>query len=444
MSVTHFHQAIAWMAERLFNGVPEGIIVALLTWLSLRIVGGKNSSTRFAVWCLALMTIAVLPLASGLTSSSSASHRSLSGVIAVPTSWAKHLVFAWMAIAAVGLSRVAVGLWNVSSLRANHTPIDPRSLPPGVERTLREFEHWRRVSVGVSRQLSVPAAIGFFQPMILLPAWTLSELSPEELNSILIHELAHLRRWDDWTNLGQRIIRALLFFHPAVWWIDQQLSLQREMACDDHVVSRIENPRTYAECLVAVAEKSLFRRGLGLAQAAVRGMRQTSRRVAEILAANHPRTIRVWKPVVGFVAVFSALAVMWLSRAPELVAVRDPMTVTAPAASARPLSSRTTRVPQNVVLAKFEGDGGLERPAAASAVREHVVPQPDGIEVRSLPGRFRAQLRPATLAESQIPIETVLVLTRTESYRGSRWTVCVWRISLVTSDHRPVDLRVRI
>ncbi|HXW90468.1 MAG TPA: M56 family metallopeptidase [Terriglobales bacterium] len=448
MSLTHFQQAIAWMAERLCNGVPEGIVVALLTWFSLRIVGGKNSSTRFAVWGLAFLTIVVLPLAGGWTASYSASHRSLSSVIAVPISWAKHLVLVWMAIAAVGLSRVAVGLWNLRTLRADHTAIDPRSLPPELERTLREFEPWRRVSVGVSRRLSVPAAIGFFQPMILLPAWTLSELSPEELNSILIHELAHLRRWDDWTNLGQRIIRALLFFHPAIWWIDRQLSLQREMACDDHVLSRIENPRSYAECLVTVAEKSLFRRGLGLAQAAVRGMRQTSRRVAEILAANHPRTVRVWKPVVGFVAAFSALGVMWLARAPELVVVRDPMAV---AAVARPLSSTTARAPENAVLAKFEGGGSWEGRTHASAVPPRNLPQPDGFEVRAVPRRFKAQLRPAaTLAASQMPMETVVVVTRTESQAGPRWTVCVWRISLVTSDSggpqsaRPFDWRVRI
>lgn len=435
MSANHFQQAIPWMAERLFNGVPEGIVVALLAWLSLRIVGRKNSSTRFAVWGLALMALVMLPFVSGLTSSYSGSHRGPSSVIAVPISWAKDLVFLWMAIAAVGLGRVAIGLWNVRTLRADPTAIDPESLPPRLERTLREFQQGRRVSVAVSRRLSVPAAIGFFKPMILLPAWTLSELSADELNSILIHELAHLRRWDDWTNLGQRIIRALLFFHPAVWWIDQQLSLEREMACDDHVLSRIENPRVYAECLVTVAEKSLFRRGLGLAQAAVRGMRQTSRRVAEILAANHPRTTRVWKPVVGFVAAFSALGVLWLSRAPELVAVRDPMAVAsaaAPVSRALPLPLTTARARQSVVLAKFDGDGSLERPAPASTP-QHRQPTGNGIAVRAVPRRFEAELRPATLAASQMPIETVVVVTRTEPYGGSRWTVCVWRFSIVSA-----------
>ena len=90
----------------------------------------------------------------------------------------------------------------------------------------------------------------------------MQELSAVELNAILLHELAHLRRWDDWTNLIQKIVGAVLFFHPAVWWIEKKLALEREMACDDLVLAKTASPRAYAECLVSLAEKSLLRRGL--------------------------------------------------------------------------------------------------------------------------------------------------------------------------------------
>ena len=83
--------------------------------------------------------------------------------------------------------------------------------------------------------------MSLIDPMIVLPKWTLGELSTSELNSILIHELAHIERRDDWTNLAQRILRALFFFHPAVWWVERQLSLEREMACDDVVLARTAN-----------------------------------------------------------------------------------------------------------------------------------------------------------------------------------------------------------
>ena len=66
----------------------------------------------------------------------------------------------------------------------------------------------------ISEDVTVPAAIGFFRPAIVFPAGLLSQLSPDEIKVILLHELAHLRRWDDWTNLGQKIVKAVFFFHP--------------------------------------------------------------------------------------------------------------------------------------------------------------------------------------------------------------------------------------
>jgi len=439
------HPAI-WLAERLLNGVPEGIVVAFLTWLALRMFGRKNASTRFAAWGLALLAIVLLPLASGLGVRDGEGNSSAWSALVIPSSWARDLFFAWMAVAALGLGRLALGLWNLRALRAAHRALDPRSLDPGLERTLNEFRHSRKVSLALTRQVSVPVAIGFLKPMILLPAWTMSELTPEELNSILIHELAHLARWDDWTNLGQKIIRALLFFHPIVWWIDHQLSFEREMACDDHVVSRLENPRSYAECLVAVAEKSLLRRGLGLAQAAVRGMRQTSRRVLEILATNRPRTPRVWKPAVGLVAAFSALAVVWFSEAPELVVVRDPIHAfqEASASGAALPAPRTAAAGNHVILAKFDADDSLKPPVRVAAV----VPGPRKPATARRPANeapraLEAQPEPASFIASRVPPETVVVILAAYPDDGPMsWTVCVWRFSVTAS--APVETRVSL
>ncbi|PYY08222.1 MAG: hypothetical protein DMG61_24105, partial [Acidobacteria bacterium] len=144
-----------------------------------------------------------------------------------------------------------------------------------------QFDSKRPVAVCVSVRLRVPTAIGFFQPRVVLPSWIMQELSVTELNTILLHELAHLKRWDDWTNLIQKILGALFFFHPAVWWIEKKLSLEREIACDDIVLEQMVSPRTYAECLISLAEKSFLRRGLLLAQAAVAGVRQFSIRVTQ-------------------------------------------------------------------------------------------------------------------------------------------------------------------
>ena len=168
----------------------------------------------------------------------------------------------------------------------------------------------------MSDHLRVPTAIGFTKPLVVIPSWTLQELSTLELNSILLHELAHLRRRDDWTNLIQKIVGALLFFHPAVWWIEKKLALEREMACDDLVLAQATSPRAYAECLVALAEKSFLRRGLALAQAAVDRLRQVSLRVTQILDVNRPRATRVWSPAPVLVGGVSLACLMALSYAP--------------------------------------------------------------------------------------------------------------------------------
>ncbi len=314
-----------WLSEHALNSVAAGIVIAIFAWALLRFAGRQNSSTRFAVWLAALGAIAFLPFMRSFTSggASMGPESGATSAIALPASWAMVLFWLWAVIAAIGLLRLAVGLWKLRRVRASATPVDPAGLDPILRRTLEDFRSARTVTLCVSEQQRVPAAIGFFKPLIVFPAWAMRELSVAELNSILIHELAHLRRWDDWTNLLQKTVRALLFFHPAVWWVESKLSLEREMACDDAVLSQTSNAREYAACLVSVAEKSFLHRSLALAQAAVSRMRQTSRRVAQILDAERPGATGIWKPALGVVATFAMICGISQSQAPELVSFRD-------------------------------------------------------------------------------------------------------------------------
>jgi hypothetical protein len=138
-----------------------------------------------------------------------------------------------------------------------------------------------------------------------------------------LHELAHLRRWDDWTNVIQRILRSLFFFQPAVWWIGESLSLERELACDDFVLASTADPRAYAQCLVSVAEKSFLRHSLTLAQAAVSRAKQTALRVARILnvdKADRRGTSPAWTPALALIAALSVVGVIALPQASSFVA----------------------------------------------------------------------------------------------------------------------------
>lgn len=335
--MTQLNQLAQLSAERMLNGMIEGIAIGLFAWILLRIAGRRNSSTRFAVWFSALVAIAALPVLSAVSGSAHPG----SSAIRIPGSWALDILFIWAAIAGVLLLRVGVGLVQLRTLRATCTAIDPATLDPLLQATLREFQSVRRVMLCHSDRLQVPTAIGFFKPLVVIPSWAQHELSSAELNSILIHELAHLRRYDDWTNLAQQILKALLFFHPAVWWIETHLALEREMACDDAVLALTGNPHGYAQCLVSIAEKTFLRRGLALAHAIVNRMRQTSLRVSRILDANHSSGTRVWKPALYSVAAAFVVSLVSFSHAPELVAFQNSTDATSGFAVAQSMPAQT-------------------------------------------------------------------------------------------------------
>ncbi|MFT5412834.1 MAG: hypothetical protein ACI9NC_005586 [Verrucomicrobiales bacterium] len=112
----------------------------------------------------------------------------------------------------------------------------------------------RTVSVLRSTTVFVPSVVGWFKPVILLPAATLAGLSTYDVEAILAHELAHIRRHDYLVNLLQHLAEALLFFHPAVWWISRRIRIEREYCCDDLAVEASGSRLDYSRAL-AVLER---------------------------------------------------------------------------------------------------------------------------------------------------------------------------------------------
>jgi hypothetical protein len=318
-------------AMRMVDCLVEGTLVAAFAGLVLRMGRRWNSGARFAVWFSAFGGSGRAAVVRRRRVGRSRGHI-YCNFDATAGNYAAGFVGA-LAVRGVGWNRIgwrgAGGCGFVASARAAAELRRGRFgiSGPGAARNtvVSSLERKSRpATLCVSDRVSVPTVIGFVNPAVVIPRWLLQELSPSELQQILLHELAHLQRWDDWTNLAQKILKALLFFHPAAWWIEKQLSLEREMACDDVVVAETANPRAYAECLTHLAEKSFVRRSLALAQAALGRIRQTSLRVAQILDADRPSApAHGWKPAVVLVAGFAIACAAGISRAPRLVGFED-------------------------------------------------------------------------------------------------------------------------
>jgi beta-lactamase regulating signal transducer with metallopeptidase domain len=363
----NLHGMATVAAERLLYGAVAGTLLAMAVWLLLRLFPRRDSRTNFAVWFATLLATAILPLLSLHPDNSTTITRASHAVVTISTSWAWYIFLVWAIAASAGLARVALATIQVRRLRAEASVVDVQSLQADLRALLEELQRSRPVSLLVSRRLEVPTAIGFRKPAIILPAWLLESTPPEELKYILLHELAHLWRRDDWTNLAQKVLKALLFFLPSVWWIERRLSLDREMACDEAVLARSGTPRGYAKCLARVAEKSFLRRQIALAQAAVGRMRQLTARVAMILDPNRPRATHLWKPAIPVVIVLAGLCALPASFAPPLVGFADN---SATATSATDLSAQARHIsgPQ------------ASQPHRATA---------SGNEVRAVPAAFR-------------------------------------------------------
>jgi len=442
---------------RVLNSLPEGLLIALFAWVMLRLLPRQNSGTRFAVWFIALLAVAALPVAGlpinglpvvgGVASGHFfATASAVRPLITVPGPWGVILFLAWALAACVAMLRLASGLWRLRALRMSCIPIDAADLDPETRKTISDFSSSRSVTLSTSERVSVPAAIGFFKPVIVFPEWALQELTPSELNVVLLHEFAHLRRGDAWTNLLQKIVRAIFLFHPAVWWIEGHLSLEREMACDDQVLAETANPRGYAKCLIALLEKSVARRGWTMAQAVVHRAREASIRLAQILDVTRPNSKHVWRPALALVGAFSLACLVVVPRIPRFVAF-EPNTRTLQSSEARPALLSQPQISATAVIpaamrTRSSSERKKRQPSGARAAGhapehfpEHRSPAPQMIPAHLSIDTERSTVDGRT-NQSSVPASETLLIIRTTRQVGPNswvWSVAVWRLNSTNS-----------
>jgi GWxTD domain-containing protein len=258
--------AIGWT---LVHSLWEGAAVALLLALALFVL--RSSRSRYAAACIALLTI-VLGFALTLSYSLQAGRAPATAVLrrepAIsldnvtlrpastprfnPASFLPWLTPFWI------MGVVIFQLYHVASWMAARRMLRRGVCnPPDVwNHRLAQLRARLQISAPVTMLEScvaeVPAVMGWLRPVILVPAGLLAGMSATQIEAILIHELAHIRRGDYLINVIQNVVESFLFYHPAVWWISRVIRVEREHCCDDIVVAANGDAPAYAAALAAL------------------------------------------------------------------------------------------------------------------------------------------------------------------------------------------------
>lgn len=245
---------------------------------------------------------------------------------------APYATVAYLLGVALMLGRLARALIGGHRLCAEARPVREPSLLAMVARQARKIGLRTIPVVAWCGRTSVPLVAGLVKPMILLPVALASSLTPDQLEALLAHELAHLRRFDLLVNLLQRVAESFLFFHPAVWYVSRRISSERENCCDDFVLRAGWGRVEYADALVRMAEIGGKLPGIGVANAgailAATGDNpsQFKRRILRLLGEQESLRLGVSRGMAvailgGILAVILAIPVLF--SAPGLVAQNE-------------------------------------------------------------------------------------------------------------------------
>jgi beta-lactamase regulating signal transducer with metallopeptidase domain len=286
------------LAAALAHFVWQGALVALAYAAADRLLRrrGAASNTRYALACGALAALLLLPIAtfarsrshvrseidsrSGITASAAAAPaagRAASNAAFLPAvpagvagaavsgTWRGWLLGIWLAGVAALSMRFLAGCAGVARLARRVS----EETDSAVSEAFARLRQRLGVSAGVrllrSAAVEVPAALGILKPIVLLPVSALTGLDARQVEALLAHELAHVKRHDYGVNLLQSVVETVLFYHPAVWWVSGRIRAERENACDDLAVAAMGDARLYAGALVGLEELRAGSRRLAVA-----------------------------------------------------------------------------------------------------------------------------------------------------------------------------------
>jgi beta-lactamase regulating signal transducer with metallopeptidase domain len=300
--------------DTMLNWLWQGSVVALALLMTLRLLTRAHANVRYVVCWVALLLVLALPAISWLLAKG-AGPEVLVGVpavatVSVPDAWwtsRAWLAAAWALWLGVHVVRIARAVIALRRARARSLPF-PSHVESRLPHWQRACQTGRRPVLVLSDSVTAAAVLGCGAPTIAVAPSVLTALDTGELDRVLMHEWAHVRRRDDVAHLLQIVIRAVAGWHPAVWWIDRRLHVEREVACDEMTVAMTGSAASYAACLVKLAgARGVERTALAVpAVLKAAGLRARVTRIVSrhpLIAPAHARSIAA-----GVVSVLGAVA----------------------------------------------------------------------------------------------------------------------------------------
>jgi beta-lactamase regulating signal transducer with metallopeptidase domain len=315
--------ASAGAVGNLIGAIWEGTVLAAAVFLCLRLFPRLSAASRSLIWMsvfLLLVLLHVLPALSVARAGGSLGH---SWQINLNPRWSLAIAGIWASLSLWKAVQLISGAIHLHRLARRATPLvldssDPTDLSLGA--LLKIGPRGRVVELCTSVGVARPSVFGFFRPRILLPPALAEGLTDLELRQVVLHEMEHLRRADDWTNLLQKVALVLFPLNPVLHWVERRLCAERELACDDRVLLSSGARKAYAVCLTRLAEYSMLRRSFSLVLGAWERRPELVRRVHRLLRRPSRAMGRLQAKLVTACLMFGVLGgALALARSPQFV-----------------------------------------------------------------------------------------------------------------------------
>lgn len=349
--------AVHPIGSALVHFLWQGAALGLLTAAALRLARRASANVRYALACGGMLAMA-LAAAATMMSHTGASTSAAAVTVAGPTTvavqppavraatdvvpltttvetarpgpelleaWLPTIVVLWLTGVLFMTLRLAAAWVRIRSLVRNARRMTP-ALSRAIDRVKAGLGCPRAVRAAESDVIEVPTVVGWLRPVVLMPIAVVAELTPTQLDAIVAHEIAHIRRYDHVVNGLQTFVETVLFYHPAVWWVSREMRREREHCCDDIALSVAGDGLLYATTLTALEERR--ERSAAWTIAATDG--DLLARVQRILGVPMTRShdSAAWSSAVVFLGVVGLFATLIASQ-PAPAPIDEPPTLAA-------------------------------------------------------------------------------------------------------------------